>query len=135
VSDLSSSVRDLARYLYSSEITMQRRKINSYTDAAMNNSASHLITLSENLRFLKFDVSREQYNPDSIFQQAQADNRKPDSAADDNKASFLVHWEQHGDFWRDERTSYKAVVRSRCGDAEDNATPKAPEAPKEETEE
>ena len=126
--NLPGDLRELARYLYSTELQMLRRKINSYVELAMANAARHLITLSENLRFLKFDVSREQFNPETVFQQTPSD-KKPDSYVEDDQSGFQIHWAQMGDYWRDERAFYKAVVKNRCADDTSSATPPSPDTP------
>jgi tetratricopeptide (TPR) repeat protein len=108
---LPSRLNELSRYLYSSEISHLNRKMTSYSEEALYRAASHLITVSESLRFLKFDVSRERYDPDAVFQVAE--NQKPKEEKV-QQAGFEIHWMQMGDFWRDEREDYRGVLRNRC---------------------
>jgi hypothetical protein len=108
---IPSRLGELAKYLYSSEIAHLNRKMTSYSEEALYRAASHLITVSESLRFLKFDVSRERFDPDAVFQAAEADKPKTEKT---QEAGFEIRWIQMGDFWRDEREDYRGVLRNRC---------------------
>jgi len=111
VGSLPRKVRELANYLYKSEISMLQRKYSSYTEQAMTHAATHLINLSEGLRFLKFDVSREKFNPDNVFQAADA---KDKSRVVPQEAGFQIRWIQLGDYWRDERPEYRGILKNKC---------------------
>jgi tetratricopeptide (TPR) repeat protein len=76
IREISSDLQPTANYIYDSEIKMLRQRIKSYTGKALDNAAAQLIILAERLRFLKFDVAREKFNPDAVFQNAD-DKSKP----------------------------------------------------------
>ena len=63
---LPEKLRPLAEYLYSSEIKMLARRKVSLENEALQVLAKHLVILSESLKFLKFEVIREKYNPDNV---------------------------------------------------------------------
>lgn len=110
ITSLPADLRELAAYLYRTEIVMLKRKAASYTEQALSQVAAHLVQLSESLRFLKFDVSRERFNPDSVFKNVET--KKRDNV---KEAGFEVRWLQMGDYWRDERPDYRAILKNRCG--------------------
>jgi hypothetical protein len=69
--------------------------------------------MGEHLRFIRFDVQREQFNPDKVFQSdATLSNAPVIREIDDQK--FQIVWKQYGDFWRDERLTYSAPIQNRC---------------------
>ena len=109
---MPAELQELGKYLYSSETTMLKRKVNSYTEQALTNVASYLINTSESLRFLKFDVSRQQFNPDSVFKESEpvAESRVENTV----EAGMEIHWVQLGDYWRDERSEYKGILKDKC---------------------
>ncbi len=112
VSALPRAVQALAKWLYSTDIEMLKVKRKSLENDAMQVLAKHLVILSESLRFLRFDVIREKYNPEAVF----AEVKKPDLLVDStDEVSFRLHWRQWGDFWRDERFKYRGLLEDRCG--------------------
>jgi tetratricopeptide (TPR) repeat protein len=114
---LDSSVRELANYLYDTEIKMLSRQKGVYEYEALEVLANHLVILGESLRFLKFDVAREKFNPDRVFREVQP---KSKILVDDvDEMQFRLHWTQMGDYWRDERLNYKGLVRNICDEPED----------------
>ncbi len=112
IDDLSSDVRDLATYLYDSELKMLTRSKGLYEDQALEILANHLVILGESLRFLRFDVEREKFNPDRVFRELAPKSKILVEDLDDEQ--FRLHWTQMGDYWRDERLNYKGLVRNIC---------------------
>lgn len=112
VNKLPNAVIPLAQYLYKTELRVVERETDMLREKALQRAARKLIVLSESLRFLKFDVAREKFNPDKVFQ-------KPATAAlieDLPTNEFLVRWLQYGDYWRDERLKYKGIIKDQCGE-------------------
>jgi len=113
VTELPSSLRRVAKYLYYTEIKNMLKTQDAAEDAALSDAARKLVIMGESLRFLQFDVIREQYNPDKVFAPP-----PPPPTEDlvetlpDNR--FMLHWLQWGDFWRDERTAYKGLLKNWC---------------------
>jgi tetratricopeptide (TPR) repeat protein len=104
----------IANYLYDTEIAILKRNHRVQLDKALDHAASELVMMSERLRFLRFDVAREKFNPDVVFRPLE-DEEKPviqDAPGD----AYTIRWIQLGDFWRDERLSYVGVAPSRCGE-------------------
>ena len=102
----------IANYLYNTEIYMLNQKRRDSVDRAQDEAASQLITLSERLRFLRFDIAREKFNPDSVFKVAPPAERKFSSNAETRR--YTLRWQQFGDFWRDERAKYQGALINRC---------------------
>ena len=113
VKKLSKEVASLAAYVYNSEILMLNKRVKLYSTAALEKAAVRLIMMDENLRFLKFSVQREKYNPDTIFK---ADPATALPAALSDERNVKIRWLQHGDFWRDERLNYEGAIPNRCFD-------------------
>ena len=109
---LTPPVRPLATYVYQAELAMLKRTMNYYADRALESQARQLVILGESLRFLKFDVARERFNPDRVFAEPPAEPEKLVDSTDD--LNFRLHWLQWGDYWRDERLLYRSLVKSRC---------------------
>jgi hypothetical protein len=112
ISHLPRKLRPLATYLYASELNMLERRKKSLENEALQVLAKHLVILGESLRFLKFDVIREKFNPDTIF----SEEKPPASVLVDSAdaKTFRLHWHQWGDYWRDERFLYRGDLLSRC---------------------
>jgi tetratricopeptide (TPR) repeat protein len=112
VKDLPRALRPLADYLYTSEIKMLGKRKQNLENEALQVLAKHLVILSESLKFLKFEVVRQKFNPDTVF----ADDKPAETPLVENidEASFRLHWTQWGDYWRDERLLYRGKVRNRC---------------------
>jgi tetratricopeptide (TPR) repeat protein len=111
VKELPGKLRKVAKYLYDTEIRNLQKIRDSAEDMALNDAARKLVIMGESLRFLQFDVIREQYNPDKVF----APTPPPDNLVEslpDNK--FMLHWLQWGDFWRDERMDYRGYLKNWC---------------------
>jgi tetratricopeptide (TPR) repeat protein len=114
VNDLPKDDRALANSIYATEIRAQLRRAQIYQDKALEGAASALTLLSEQLKFLKYDVAREKYNPDAIFKAPTSASAAPLIERFDDK--YVLHWLQFGDFWRDERNSFKGSLVSQCKD-------------------
>ncbi|MGZ3797141.1 MAG: tetratricopeptide repeat protein [Pseudobdellovibrionaceae bacterium] len=111
ISKLPGNLQQTATFLYETEIKNISKNRDFAEDAALSDAARHLVVMGESLRFLQFDVIREQYNPDKVF----APPPEPQSLVEtlpDNR--FLLHWIQWGDFWRDERMSYRGQLKNWC---------------------
>lgn len=112
VSKLPGELRQIANYLYTSEVKNQLKNQIAHEDLALTSAARQLVIMGESLRFLQFDVEREQYNPDKVFA---APPPPPENLVEnlpDNR--FMLHWLQWGDYWRDERTLYRGILKNRC---------------------
>jgi len=114
VGEVPDELSDIAEHFYSTEAKESTAHISLYEDEALERAASQLVTLHENIKFLKFDVEREAYKPEVIFRKKAA-AVKP-KLQDDGEANFVLHWEQDGEFWRDERLKYRALIVSECGE-------------------
>jgi tetratricopeptide (TPR) repeat protein len=109
---LPGPLRPLATFIYSGEVAMIKRVKQAYEDQALEALARNLVILGESLRFLKFDVQRERFNPDRVFaEQASATPVLIDSSDEKN---FRMHWVQWGDYWRDERQVYFGQMKNKC---------------------
>jgi len=112
IGTLPAKVQNLANYIYTTEIAMLKRSKQLYEDQALEALARHLVILGESLRFLKFDVARERFNPDRVFAEPPAEKTQLVDSGDDK--NFRVHWVQWGDYWRDERLLYRGLLKTRC---------------------
>ena len=112
VGSLPKVVRELATYLYTSELAMLKRGRLYFEDHALEALARHLVILGESIRFLRFDVARERFSPDRVFAEVPVEPVKLVESTDE--AGFRLHWLQWGDYWRDERMLYRGLVKSAC---------------------
>jgi hypothetical protein len=112
LSELPRKLRDRADFLYTTELTNLERQRDSAEEEALDGAGRSLLILAESLRFLKFDVAREKYNPDKVF----APDPPPlDKVITENSpTNFDIHWIQWGDLWRDERLLMRALIKNRC---------------------
>jgi tetratricopeptide (TPR) repeat protein len=102
----------VATYLYDSELRMQRQRLRQFTDRALERASTQLVMMAEHLRFLKFDVAREKFNPDTVFREIKDE---PKALVDDSQEKvYTIRWYQLGDFWRDERINFKGSEPNRC---------------------
>jgi tetratricopeptide (TPR) repeat protein len=113
--NLPPRYRELARYLYRTEIVILEKKYPVYAEDASQKTADNLISYSEKLRFINFDtaknnVSLERANPGEP-KSAGSNRASPEVAPEEN---FKIQWVQKGDFWRDERDHYRAIVDNQC---------------------
>jgi tetratricopeptide (TPR) repeat protein len=111
VSDLPKDLRPLADYLYTAELKMLAHRKQILENDALQALAKHLVILGESLKYLRFDVVREKFNPENVFT-----SEKPPEVLVDNTddETFRIHWRQYGDFWRDERMIYRGNLKSQC---------------------
>jgi hypothetical protein len=114
VKSLPVDQQAIANYLYNSEINILQRTHRVQLEKAMDHAASELIMMSERLRFLRFDVAREKFNPDVVFRPVEEDVRPVIQDLGGN--GYTIRWLQLGDFWRDERLSYVGVAPNRCNE-------------------
>jgi hypothetical protein len=112
-SELGPQLEPLAKYLYDSELKMIVRREGLFQEEAQHRTAQDLISLSESLKFLKFDVAREKFNPDSVFMEREVAS-PPVFQNEPEEKRFILHWRQKGDYWRDERQQYKGILVDRC---------------------
>lgn len=112
---LSDELAPLAKYLYDSEIRMLEQRKKGLTDKAFELASNKLIMMDENLRFLKFDVQREKYNPDLVFKPI-FESDLNQNVLETKEKEYFIHWNQYGDYWRDERLIMKGVLPNRCSD-------------------
>lgn len=109
---IPSNRREIAEYLYRSESQMIEKEIARSSESALNRAAETVITVSEQLKFLKYDVAREKYDPDRIF----SVGKNTDEVRDrDPIEGFQVKWPQSGEYWRNERETYRGVITQQCG--------------------
>lgn len=112
LTDLPKEQQPLATYLYRSELEFLQTKHKSLQLQALDDAARQLVLLNENIRFLKYDVQREQHNPDLVFKELLPANSNRVESLDNS--AYLIRWEQNGVFWRDERNSYRGILNSKC---------------------
>jgi tetratricopeptide (TPR) repeat protein len=112
IEKLPADLRPLASYLYDSEIKMLARRKQMKENEALQVLSQHLLILAESLKFLKFDVARERFNPEAVFSE-EVTTEDPLVETTDEK-TFRLRWKQSGDFWRDERQSYRAKIKAKC---------------------
>ena len=111
LSKISKDLRPLAEYLYKTEIAALNRELKLSLEAALDLAAKQMLVLFESLRFLSFDVAREKYRPEAIFKKTEDIKLLVEDTPDER---FVLHWTQMGDFWRDERLKYKALLKNQC---------------------
>lgn len=114
LSRLSGRHEAMARSLYKTELSYRKRVAESLLDRALEANAKQVVLLSESLRFLGFDVAREKYNPDVLFQPEEKKNATSLLVKKSAKNQFTISWRQSGDFWRDERLIYKGSLSNLC---------------------
>jgi tetratricopeptide (TPR) repeat protein len=115
IDNLPASLRQLAQYLYKSEITAHEVYLKLHRDEALQHSASRIFTVSEALKFLSFDVAREKFNPNAVFEERKIE-REIFSERSLLYPERQLKWRQFDDFWRDERKSYLVGVKNRCAE-------------------
>jgi hypothetical protein len=115
ISQLSPKSLRIAQYLYRTEIEAQEVHLRLYMNEALQRAAEKLFTISETLKFLSFDVAREKFNPNVVFEAPTAQR------AIFSERSLLhpvrqLAWKQFDDYWRDERASYIVEIKNRCAE-------------------
>ncbi len=115
LTELSSEDRKLVNYIYASEIWARKRQLRIYRDQTIELAAKSLISLSEQLKFLKYDVAREKDNPEAVFRSpSSVESKLNHEPPQDNETTYLLHWVQLGDYWWDERNTYRGILENRC---------------------
>lgn len=110
----SGAVGDLARYVYRTELAIQQRKLKSLQADALKRIASQVLLVSEQMRFLKFDIQRAKYNPRLVFRPISEEKPRAAVAEGSKPDEFEIRWMQYGDYWLDERNKLKAIIVDRC---------------------
>jgi acetolactate synthase small subunit len=111
IKKISKRLRPLADYLFQTEINSMDREMQLGLEPALDRAAKQMLVLFESLRFLSFDVAREKYRPEVVFQPKEETKLLVEDLQDER---FVLHWTQMGDFWRDERLKYKAQLKNQC---------------------
>ena len=117
LSALPQGQRALAEYLYTSETRMLEKRQASLAEAAYAAGARELVSTQERLRFLKYDVARERFNPDAVFagsSREEKTSKLPVDSVDGQPVPFVFHWPKSDGFWRDERLHFKGVAKQQC---------------------
>lgn len=107
---------DLVRYIVKTELAIQQRRYKALFKDALNRIAGQVLLVSEQMKFLKFDIERSKYNPRLVFRTITEETPRANIAEGLSPNEFEVRWLQFGDFWRDERTQLKALLVDRCGE-------------------
>lgn len=110
----SGPVGDLVKYVYRTELLIQQRKLKSLSGEALNKIAQQVLLVSEQMRFLKFDIQRAKYNPRLVFQPISEEKPRSTVADGVRPDEFEIRWMQYGDYWLDERNKLKAIIVDRC---------------------
>jgi tetratricopeptide (TPR) repeat protein len=100
----------LRLFFYESEIGMLEQRLKALEYPALERSASRVLLMAEQLRFMKFEVARQKFNPESVFLPSTAGDPRLSEKGD----RYQIRWAQFGDFWRDERLNYKGVIDHQC---------------------
>ena len=111
----------MAHYLYDSEGKLLRAQKETVQEVAVDQAARDLVMTSEQLKFLKYDVARQKFDPDHVFSQSGAASPRlappnPDAEGPNDTVveGFRAHWPQSAQYWRNERLSMKGVLSQQC---------------------
>jgi hypothetical protein len=107
---LNPAWKNTAVPLIDTQVTFLKEEITRLTPMAFEAAANHLILIQENLKFLLFDVQREQFNSEQIFA-VPAEEIKTVIPKDSVEKTS---WRQMGDYWLDERLKYEGIVENQC---------------------
>ncbi len=103
---------DLFSYLILTEKNFLQDSAKMFEEASKTETVKYLVVLYENLRFLKYDVVLEKFNPNTVFMEKETLNLNPEK---DEKGLFYFYWPQKkGVFWSDERKYYKTWLNNEC---------------------
>ncbi|MBN2693611.1 hypothetical protein JXR93_03025 [bacterium] len=103
---------ELFDYLISTEKNFLQENAKMFEEASKRETVKYLVLLYENLRFLKYDVVLEKFNPNTVFMEKEEANLNPEK---DKKGVFSFYWpQQKGIFWSDERKFYKTWLNDQC---------------------
>jgi hypothetical protein len=105
----------LYNYLSSTEKNILEQNAQMFEDKSKYQAVKYLVLLYENLRFLKYDVVLEKFNPNTIFMKAEKMNL--DSTSKEERI-FSFYWPQKGAYWADERLYYKTWLKNLCQNKE-----------------
>src|SRR5690606_3615454 len=86
------AVGNLARYIYRTELAIQQRKLKSLQADALKRIASQVLLVSEQMRFLKFDIQRAKYNPRLVFRPISEDQPRAAVAEGSRPDEFEIRW-------------------------------------------
>jgi hypothetical protein len=111
IKKISKKLQPLADYLFQTEINSLNREMQLGLEPALDRAAKQMLVLFESLRFLSFDVAREKYRPEAVFQDKEEMKLLIEDISDNR---FVLHWTQMGDFWRDERLKFKSLLKNQC---------------------
>jgi len=114
IGDLKSRNRELARYLYQTELKILKVYTKFYKEEALDKAAEELTMLSESLKFLGYSTAREKYNPLTVFIPREKEQESLVDVIDYHNKGFVFKWKQLGDYWRDEREKYYGAMSSKC---------------------
>ena len=82
-----------------------------FEEASKHEAVKYLVLLYENLRFLKYDVVLEAFNPNTVFIEREKLNLDSTSS---KESKFSFYWPQKGPYWADERLHYKTWLKNLC---------------------
>jgi hypothetical protein len=105
ISRLPSSTRNFSKEFVVNEFLELQKEFTFYEDETLKKAAEQFIFLSEKLKFLDTEISRQLIEAKI--------SAKPSSQQKEIKKEQVV-WKQDKEFWRDERTLYEAKVRNLC---------------------
>lgn len=99
----------LLNYLVSTEQKVLKKNARMFEDKSKHELAKYLVLLHENLRFLRYDVVLEKFNPNTIFMETETVAEKRE-----DQAIFSFYWPQKGEYWLDERIHYTGWLKNEC---------------------
>ena len=102
---------ELYKYLFSTEKSILEKNSKMFEEKTKHQTVKYLVLLYENLRFLKYDVVLEKFNPNTIFMEREKLNLDSTS---EKEGLFSFYWPQKGNFWADERLQYKTWLKNLC---------------------
>jgi tetratricopeptide (TPR) repeat protein len=115
LSRIPSRLRPQAERVYLSQEAYLRRMAHVRMLPYLDRAAERLVILGESLKFLKFDVDRSVFNPDTVFLPEIAESGSKESLLKSNGGkAFEIHWPQRGDVWRDEKLNYNVRIANQC---------------------
>ena len=112
LSGLTTEEKKVAQLVYGQEIALLNTQLALDEDAMRESAAEQVILLSEKIRFLKFEVVEQRYDPEAVFKQE--DEATPALLPVRGQDQIELRWKQFGDYWRDERLEYRSTVQDRC---------------------
>jgi len=101
----------LYEYLISTEESILEVNAQMYEESSKHEAVKYLVLLYENLRFLKYDVVLEAFNPNTVFIEREKLNLDSTSS---KESKFSFYWPQKGPYWADERLHYKTWLKNLC---------------------